>query len=285
MIFVGKFVYLHHHFILLQLNPFDLRVDQEGWFFSPVCVIFMGCQQRVLKTFPCPGYLHANDGLVWLWHLLVNLYIWLTISFCYPSLPFYLGLMGRDGNLSTLCNSFRFPCQQSVLETLSNPGYFSSEDGAFLVWYLLVNLHILLTIHSCYGSMLFTLGLIKRDGGFSTIYYSCGFAFQQGILKTFPEPGYYCSEDGVAWLSQVLVNLHVWLPISSCYGSIHLTLVLIGRHGCLSTLCNSHEFAGEKRMLKFFPGPGSLYSTDGLVWVWYLLLNLYIWLNNWSCND
>ena len=25
--------------------------------------------------FPDPGYLHSEDGLVWLWHLLVNLYV------------------------------------------------------------------------------------------------------------------------------------------------------------------------------------------------------------------
>ena len=27
----GKFVYMAHHFILLRLNPFGLRVDREGW--------------------------------------------------------------------------------------------------------------------------------------------------------------------------------------------------------------------------------------------------------------
>ena len=58
------------------------------------------CQQGVLKTLPGPGYLRSVDGVVWLWHLLVNLYIWLTISSCYGSLT--LGLIGRDGGLSTL---------------------------------------------------------------------------------------------------------------------------------------------------------------------------------------
>ena len=32
------------------------------------------CQQRVLETFPGPGYLGSENGLVWLWHWLVNLY-------------------------------------------------------------------------------------------------------------------------------------------------------------------------------------------------------------------
>ena len=34
------------------------------------------CQQRVLKTFPHPGYLRSEDGIVWLWHFLVNLNVW-----------------------------------------------------------------------------------------------------------------------------------------------------------------------------------------------------------------
>ena len=37
----------------------------------------LACQQRILKTFPGPGYLLSKDGVVWLWHLLVNLYIYL----------------------------------------------------------------------------------------------------------------------------------------------------------------------------------------------------------------
>ena len=35
--------------------------------------IWFACQQRVLKTFPSPGYLRSEDGVVWLWHSLVNL--------------------------------------------------------------------------------------------------------------------------------------------------------------------------------------------------------------------
>ena len=30
----GKFVYKAHHFNLLQLNPFDLMVDWERWWFE-----------------------------------------------------------------------------------------------------------------------------------------------------------------------------------------------------------------------------------------------------------
>ena len=34
MKFTGTFVYVAHHFILLWLNPFGLRVDREGWGFD-----------------------------------------------------------------------------------------------------------------------------------------------------------------------------------------------------------------------------------------------------------
>ena len=34
MAFTSKFVYMAQHFNLLQLNPFDLRVDREGWLFE-----------------------------------------------------------------------------------------------------------------------------------------------------------------------------------------------------------------------------------------------------------
>ena len=34
MAFTGKFVFMSHHFILLQLSPFGLRVDGERWWFE-----------------------------------------------------------------------------------------------------------------------------------------------------------------------------------------------------------------------------------------------------------
>ena len=34
MSLTGKFEYMAHHFILRRLNPFDLRVDTEGWWFE-----------------------------------------------------------------------------------------------------------------------------------------------------------------------------------------------------------------------------------------------------------
>ena len=34
MAFTGKFAYMAQHFISLWLNPFDLSVDMEGWWFE-----------------------------------------------------------------------------------------------------------------------------------------------------------------------------------------------------------------------------------------------------------
>ena len=166
------------------------------------------CQQMVLKPFPRPSYLPSKDGVVWLCHLLVNLYIWLTISPCYGSirltLDLSLGLIGRDGGLSTLCHSCRFPYQQRVLKTCPGPGYLCSKDGVVWLCYLLVNLHIWVTVSSCYGTIPLTLdlssGLIGRDRGLNTLCHNCGFPCLQRVLKTFSGPGYFHSKYGVVWL-------------------------------------------------------------------------------------
>ena len=63
--FTAKFVYMAHHFILLGPNPFHLKVDKEGWWFEhSVIVVEFICQERMLKTFPGPGYLCFKDGVV-----------------------------------------------------------------------------------------------------------------------------------------------------------------------------------------------------------------------------
>ena len=93
-----------------------------------VNIIYIYFIKKVLKTFPGPGYLRSEDRVVCLWHSLVNLYIWLTISSCYGSLPLVLGLIRRDGGLSTLCHNCGFPCQQRMLKTFPDPGYLRFED-------------------------------------------------------------------------------------------------------------------------------------------------------------
>ena len=113
-------------------------------------------------------------------------YIWFTISSCYCSIPLTLVLIGRHGGLSTLCHICKFACQQKVLKTFPGPGYLRSEDEIVWLWHLFVNLYIWLTSSSCYGSILLTFVLIKRDGGLSTLRHSCEFACQQDrVLKTF----------------------------------------------------------------------------------------------------
>ena len=97
-------------------------------------------QQRVLKTFPGLGYFHSEDGVVWLWHPLVNFYMWLTISSCYGSISLVFGLIVRDGVLTTLGHSCGFFCKQSVLKTFPGPDYLHSEDGIVWTWHLQVNL-------------------------------------------------------------------------------------------------------------------------------------------------
>ena len=59
---------------------------------------------------------------------MVNVYIWLTISSCYGSIPLALGLIGRDGDLSALCHGLGFACQQRVLKKFPSPGYLLSGD-------------------------------------------------------------------------------------------------------------------------------------------------------------
>ena len=57
--------------------------------------------------FPGLGYLHPQDGVVRLWHLLVHLYIWLTISSCCGSIPLTFGLIGMGGGLNSLVSQLQ----------------------------------------------------------------------------------------------------------------------------------------------------------------------------------
>ena len=69
-------------------------------------------------------------------------YIWLTISSCYGSIPLTLGLIGRDGGLSTLCNSCGFACQQRVLKTFPGPGYWGILTMAFTGKFVYIYIYI-----------------------------------------------------------------------------------------------------------------------------------------------
>ena len=47
--------------------------------------------------------------------------------------------------------------------------------------------------------------------------------------------------------------------------------------GSLSTLCHSCGFCCQERVLKTFPSPDFLCSEDGVVSLWYLLINLRVY--------
>ena len=231
----------------------------------------------MLKIFRGPGYLHSEEDVFWLFHLLVNLYICLTISSCYDSISLTsdlsLGLIRKDGGLTAPCHSSRFSWWEKVLKTFPGPGYLCSEDEVVWLCHLLVNLYIWLTISSCYDSIPLnldlSLGLPVTDGGLSTLYHSCGFACHQKKLKTFLGSGYLRSQDEVVWLCHLLVNLYILLTISSCCSSISLTLDLnlgwIRRDGGLSTLCHSWGFPSQQRVPKTFPGLGYLRPEDEVI--------------------
>ena len=71
--------------------------------------------------------------------------------------------------------------------------------------------------------------------------------------------------------------LCIWLTISPGYGSIFLSLVLIEKDGGFSTLGHNVELDYKHRVPKTFPGPCYLCSKDGVVWLWRLLVNLYVY--------
>ena len=139
-----------------------MLIERNGGLITLCHSCEFACHQRVLKTFPGPGYLHSEDGVFWQWHPLEYLYVWLTISSCYGSMPLDLELIVRDGGLRNLCHSWVFACQQRVLKTSIGPIYLQSEDGVVWLWHPFGNLYRWLTISSCYGSILLALGLMGR---------------------------------------------------------------------------------------------------------------------------
>ena len=84
MAFTGKFVYMAHHFILLRINHFDLRVDRERWWFehSPsqlrVC-LSAGDAKNV--SWSCLSPLRGQDSLTMAFTgKFVCIYIYIYIS-------------------------------------------------------------------------------------------------------------------------------------------------------------------------------------------------------------
>ena len=67
MSLTGNFKYMVHHFILLGLNHLDLNlglIGRDGGLSTLCHSCGFACQQRVLKKFPDPFYLHFNYEVV-----------------------------------------------------------------------------------------------------------------------------------------------------------------------------------------------------------------------------
>ena len=104
---------------------------------TPICVGRMHPYKLWIIWRKCPQCRRT------VWHVSVLN----SISSCYGSIPLAVGLIGRDGDLSTLCHSCRVVCQQMVLKTFPGPGYLPSEDGVVWLWHSLVNLYIYIYIY------------------------------------------------------------------------------------------------------------------------------------------
>ena len=133
MAFTGKFsfVYMAHHFILLRLNPFDLRFVREGWWF----------QHSMSQLWVCSSAEGAKKSS-WPWLSLLRGWGKLTMTFTvkffflymahhFSSIPLTLGFLGRDGGFSTLCHSCGLAYQQRMLKTFPGPCYIRCKDGVF----------------------------------------------------------------------------------------------------------------------------------------------------------
>ena len=71
--------------------------------------------------------------------------------------------------------------------------------------------------------------LIGRDGGLSTLRHSCGFGYQQRVLKTFRSPGYLFSEDGV--VNEIYITSLELLPLfeSRAYSKVRLKNAVVNQ--------------------------------------------------------
>ena len=93
-------------------------------------------------------------------------------------------------------------CQQRVLKTFPGPDYPCSMDGVVRLW------HLLVFVYTAHHFILQQLNPHdSKDGSLSTLCHSCGFDYQQSVLKTFPGTGYPCSEDGVVLTCMLCIYL------------------------------------------------------------------------------
>ena len=73
------------------------------------------------------------------------------------------------------------------------------------------NLYIWLIISSCNGSIPLVSGLMRKEGGLSTLCHSCGFACQQRVLKKFPDHGYLRTFTGKFRYIYIYTYIYIYI--------------------------------------------------------------------------
>ena len=76
--------------------------------------------------------------------------------------------MGRDGDLSTLCHSCGFACQQRELKKFPDPGSSAPIQGSLTM--IFTGKFVYMAHHFiflCVNPSSFVLGLIERDSGWN----------------------------------------------------------------------------------------------------------------------
>ena len=128
------------------------------------------------------------------------------------------------------------------------------------IMYLIYIIYIIHT-YTCYKSYIYYIYLFICIYLYIIMYYIFAYIYILYILH-----GYLCPENGGNFTRTFTGKfVCIQLIILSCYGSIPLTLVLTATGGWFEYSVHSCRFDYQQRVLKTFPGPGYLYSEDGLV--------------------
>ena len=64
MTFFGKFEYIYSSSFYLPMAQYHYLIGRDGGLRTLCHGCRFACQQRVLKTFPGPAYLHSEDEIV-----------------------------------------------------------------------------------------------------------------------------------------------------------------------------------------------------------------------------
>ena len=154
--------------------------------------------------------------------LMVNLDVFKgTILFLHDSISVSHG-DGINSILSTFYHSYRFACQQSVLETFPGSEYLRSKNGVVWLWHLLVSLHIYIYMAHYFALLRLNLCALwqLRESGLSSLCHSCEFACQQRILKTFLDLRHLRSGWSSLTTAHISKCAYISLTIASGYGSV-----------------------------------------------------------------